>query len=182
MGTPFNYAFTVANAASAFGPATSVTIKDLVPAGISITGVPTGANVASATCTPNTFPFAGNGSSVLTCTVKPGLVWVALIVCRPGGGEPPPGVAAPPSPPAATPAPSHDHGEGWLDDAVYGNRRGRSDVELHTAQGRRGIACPGGCREVRSSVRRGGGLLVSASGCGGVGQYDLGGGHRWRPG
>ncbi|MGG4051871.1 invasin domain 3-containing protein [Delftia tsuruhatensis] len=70
VGTPFNYAFTVANAASAFGPATSVTIKDLVPAGISITGVPTGANVASATCTPNTFPFAGNGSSVLTCTVN----------------------------------------------------------------------------------------------------------------
>jgi len=70
VGTPFNYAFTVANAASAFGPATSVTIKDLVPAGISITGVPTGANVASATCTPNTLPFAGNGSSVLTCTVN----------------------------------------------------------------------------------------------------------------
>ncbi|WP_250438598.1 beta strand repeat-containing protein [Delftia tsuruhatensis] len=70
VGTPFNYTFTVANAASAFGPATSVTIKDLVPAGISITGVPTGANVASATCTPNTFPFAGNGSSVLTCTVN----------------------------------------------------------------------------------------------------------------
>ncbi|WP_223275269.1 beta strand repeat-containing protein [Delftia tsuruhatensis] len=70
VGTPFNYAFTVANAASAFGPATSVTIKDLVPAGISITGVPTGANVSSATCTPNTFPFAGNGSSVLTCTVN----------------------------------------------------------------------------------------------------------------
>ncbi|WP_454721546.1 beta strand repeat-containing protein [Delftia acidovorans] len=70
VGTPFNYAFTVANAAGAFGPATSVTIKDLVPAGISITGVPTGANVASATCTPNTFPFAGNGSSVLTCTVS----------------------------------------------------------------------------------------------------------------
>jgi len=70
VGTPFNYAFTVANAAGAFGPATSVTIKDLVPAGISITGVPTGANVASATCTPNTFPFAGNGSSVLTCTVN----------------------------------------------------------------------------------------------------------------
>ncbi|MCO5340224.1 invasin domain 3-containing protein [Delftia tsuruhatensis] len=70
VGTAFNYAFTVANAAGAFGPATSVTIKDLVPAGISITGVPTGANVASATCTPNTFPFAGNGSSVLTCTVN----------------------------------------------------------------------------------------------------------------
>ena len=70
VGTAFNYAFTVANAAGAFGPATSVTIKDLVPAGISITGVPTGANVASATCTPNTFPFAGNGSSVLTCTVS----------------------------------------------------------------------------------------------------------------
>ncbi|MDR6732634.1 beta strand repeat-containing protein [Delftia lacustris] len=70
VGTPFNYAFTVANAAGAFGPATSVTIKDLVPAGISITGVPTGANVANATCTPNTFPFAGNGSSVLTCTVN----------------------------------------------------------------------------------------------------------------
>ncbi|WP_416820438.1 beta strand repeat-containing protein [Delftia tsuruhatensis] len=70
VGTPFNYAFSVSNAASAFGPATSVTIKDLVPAGISITGVPTGANVASATCTPNTFPFAGNGSSVLTCTVN----------------------------------------------------------------------------------------------------------------
>src|SRR3989475_316723 len=70
VGTPFNYAFTVANAAGAFGPATSVTIKDLVPAGISITGVPTGANVASATCTPNTFPFAGNGSSVLTCMVN----------------------------------------------------------------------------------------------------------------
>ncbi|MDX4957735.1 invasin domain 3-containing protein [Delftia acidovorans] len=70
LGTPFNYAFTVNNAAGAFGPATSVTIKDLVPAGISITGVPTGANVASATCTPNTFPFAGNGSSVLTCTVN----------------------------------------------------------------------------------------------------------------
>ena len=70
VGTPFNYAFTVANAAGAFGPATSVTIKDLVPAGISITGVPTGANVSSATCTPNTFPFAGNGSSVLTCTVN----------------------------------------------------------------------------------------------------------------
>ena len=70
VGTPFNYAFSVSNAASAFGPANSVTIKDLVPAGISITGVPTGANVASATCTPNTFPFAGNGSSVLTCTVN----------------------------------------------------------------------------------------------------------------
>ena len=70
VGTPFNYAFSVSNAASAFGPATSVTIKDLVPAGISITGVPSGANVASATCTPNTFPFAGNGSSVLTCTVN----------------------------------------------------------------------------------------------------------------
>ncbi|SDZ06927.1 Invasin, domain 3 [Delftia lacustris] len=70
VGTPFNYAFSVSNAASAFGPANSVTIKDLVPAGISITGVPTGANVASATCTPNTFPFAGNGSSVLTCTVS----------------------------------------------------------------------------------------------------------------
>ena len=70
VGTPFNYAFSVSNAASAFGPATSVTIKDLVPAGISITGVPTGANVASATCTPNNFPFAGNGSSVLTCTVS----------------------------------------------------------------------------------------------------------------
>jgi len=70
VGTPFNYAFSVSNAAGAFGPATSVTIKDLVPAGISITGVPTGANVASATCTPNTFPFAGNGSSVLTCTVN----------------------------------------------------------------------------------------------------------------
>ncbi|WP_202759877.1 beta strand repeat-containing protein, partial [Delftia acidovorans] len=70
VGTPFNYAFSVSNAASAFGPANSVTIKDLVPAGISITGVPTGANVASATCTPNTFPFAGNGSTVLTCTVN----------------------------------------------------------------------------------------------------------------
>jgi hypothetical protein len=70
VGTAFNYAFSVSNAASAFGPATSVTIKDLVPAGISITGVPTGANVASATCMPNTFPFAGNGSSVLTCTVN----------------------------------------------------------------------------------------------------------------
>ncbi|WP_230590957.1 beta strand repeat-containing protein [Delftia acidovorans] len=70
VGTPFNYAFTVANAASAFGPATSVTIKDLVPAGISITGVPTGANVASATCTPNTFPFVGNGTAILSCTVS----------------------------------------------------------------------------------------------------------------
>ena len=55
VGTAFNYAFSVSNAASAFGPATSVTIKDLVPAGISITGVPTGANVASATCTPRHF-------------------------------------------------------------------------------------------------------------------------------
>ncbi|WP_339959148.1 beta strand repeat-containing protein, partial [Delftia acidovorans] len=70
VGTPFNYAFSVSNAASAFGPATSVTIKDLVPAGISITGVPTGANVSSATCTPNTFPFVGNGTAILSCTVN----------------------------------------------------------------------------------------------------------------
>ncbi|WP_231574483.1 hypothetical protein, partial [Delftia sp. ZNC0008] len=72
VGSPFNYTFTVANAAGAFGPANSVTIKDLVPAGIRITGAPTGANVASVDCSPkpNTFPFTGNGSTVLTCTVN----------------------------------------------------------------------------------------------------------------
>src|SRR5256885_11652542 len=32
--------------------------------------VPTGANVASATCTPNTFPFVGNGTAILSCTVN----------------------------------------------------------------------------------------------------------------
>src|SRR5260370_24514746 len=69
VGTPFNYAFTVPNAAGAFGPANSVTIKDLGPAHISIPVVPTCANPATASCTPNAFPVAGNASTVPSCTV-----------------------------------------------------------------------------------------------------------------